>query len=707
MNQFIKSKIRKDKKDHFAIIIITLLTVIIYFNSLGNSFVFDDDHVIVKNSYIKDPNKFLLFFTSNSFSSAGFVQGIRPILMLSFAFNYFFGRLNPIGYHIINIMFHFLNGIIIFFLIKILLSKSNDYSDKENDYSDLKKDNQGKYYWPALLASLIFIVHPVNTEAVDYISCRSTLMASFFLLLAFFLYIKKDFYLKPRNLYFYIGSLTTFILGLLTKEIVIVFPLTIILYELLFVVRQNTLKENFYRLFRFYLLFFIIASFYFLCRKYLFGAFINIYYIRSIYSNILTQIHVSAFYIKLLFMPNNLCIGRFFPTAKSILQMPVLISALITLLLIIIALLFSKREKLISFAIFWYFINLIPKFVATLNLVAAEHHLYLPAVGFYLIIARVITVILNKLINLKLKFILKTMVILILIFLSLFTINRNKTWKDTFSIWRDAVRISPKSIGAINNLGLAYLNRGQIDEAIDYFKKALNLKPSFLKDVEVNLRGNLSEAYRAKGLYDDAIEETEKALQIDPYRAELYNNLGLLYRDKGLVEEAIKEFKKAIDLDPNLPEPCLNLGVTYWHKNDFDLAILQFKNAIKANPDYIDAYYVLAKAYEDKGRLNEAKDTYEKILTLNPNNFQDHYTLGVVYGKLGDSRAIVEFKKAIKLNPEFAQAHNNLAVSYAYLAPPKIELAKKHLDLAVKYGYKPDPKFLSYLGSLSLQGKKH
>jgi tetratricopeptide (TPR) repeat protein len=350
---------------------------------------------------------------------------------------------------------------------------------------------------------------------------------------------------------------------------------------------------------------------------------------------------------------------------------------------------------------------LIPKFAAKLNLVAAEHHLYLPAIGFFFIIARVIAAIMNRLISLKLKIIFVATIITAIISLSIITIHRNKIWGDTFLLWKDAVRISPKSLGAITNLGLEYLNRGQTDEAIECFNRALRIKPPFIKDIEVYLRGNLSNAYKAKGLYDEAKKEIEKALEITPYEAPLHNNLGLLHREKGLDEEAMREFKKAISLDNNLTEAHLNLGSIYWHKGDFDLAILEFKNAIKANPDYLDAYYVLAKAYEDKGRLNEAKVIYEKILTLNPNNFEDYYTLGVIYGKLGDSRAIEAFNKAIKINPEFAPAYYNLAVSFAYLSPPKIELAWRHLDLAEKFGYKPDPKFLSYLESLMSKDVKH
>ena len=174
--------------DYFAIFIALFFSIAVYIFSLNAPFIFDDNHMIVNNAFIKNAKYFGLFF-KGYVTSYPIPKGMcRPLLMLTFAFNYATSKLNPIGYHIINLLFHFLNAVLLYTLLKML-----------------KKDAP---FGLLLIITLLFVVHPINTEAVTYISSRSDLMATFFILSGFILYLRER----------YILTLLMYMFALLTKE---------------------------------------------------------------------------------------------------------------------------------------------------------------------------------------------------------------------------------------------------------------------------------------------------------------------------------------------------------------------------------------------------------------------------------------------------------------------------------------------------------
>ncbi|MFH1493112.1 MAG: tetratricopeptide repeat protein, partial [Candidatus Omnitrophota bacterium] len=396
-------------------------------------------------------------------------------------------------------------------------------------------------------------------------------------------------------------------------------------------------------------------------------------------------------------------IGRRFPEFSSLLNPDALQSFLVIISLISISIASYKRLPLLSFAILWFFVNLLPKFIATLSLLAAEQHLYLPAIGIFI----AITLFLERLFYIvearkkqALKILIASVATVILIFFSVLTIRRNNIWKDEYSLWLNNVGCSPSSMAGYNNLGLAALNKGKLNEAENYFIIALEeikKRPIIPRALKIRLHLNLSSTYLEKDDFDLAEEHLREALAINPNIAEIHNNLGLLFAKKGLRDKEIYHLKRAIELDPSFVLAYNNLGVSYYYEGEIDLAIETLKTAIKVNPDYSKPYIGLAFIYEKLGNLGEAVYFKSRALELLNGSALDYYKLGIVYGELGDKRAVEAFKKAISLEPKFAAAHNNLAVTYANLEPPENDLARKHAKLALKYGYKVDPNFLKQL----------
>ena len=199
-------------------LLIAAISSAVYANSISNSFHFDDQHYLVTNPYITDLSNIPSFFKSTRYSSFEivFTGHYRPLLVTSYALNYAVGGLRPAGYHVVNLLFHAGSAFLVFLILKAML---------------------GSFYI-ALASALIFAVHPFNSEVVNYITARSSVMCAFFYLLAFYCWVKfrsqNNSNFLPLTSYFYLFSLLAFVLAMLTKEIAITLPVVLFLYDLLF-----------------------------------------------------------------------------------------------------------------------------------------------------------------------------------------------------------------------------------------------------------------------------------------------------------------------------------------------------------------------------------------------------------------------------------------------------------------------------------------
>ena len=202
------------KKNMFSVFLIAALAAIIYSNSFDASFHFDDQQSIVENYSIHRFDLKKIFSTSS-----------RPILDITFAINYYFGKLNVFGYHVVNLLLHIANGIMLYF---ILLRTINPI-DRANRANSISQVN----FRVPLYASLIFIAHPVQTQAVTYIVSRSSVLATFFYLLSLLLFISAFRSHAPlRSSLYLTGVFLASCLGMGTKQIAATLPLMLLIYDL-------------------------------------------------------------------------------------------------------------------------------------------------------------------------------------------------------------------------------------------------------------------------------------------------------------------------------------------------------------------------------------------------------------------------------------------------------------------------------------------
>lgn len=552
-----------DRNYKNIILIVVILGVIIYANSFGNSFVWDDTSLIVKNDLIRNWRYIPEIFTSHLYhSKCAHSNFYRPVLSLSFLFDYSIWKLNPFGYHLTNTLLHIFNAILIYFLISSI--------------SNNKK--------MASITSLLFVVHPIHTEAVTYISGRADPLATLFFLLSILLFIKHAHYVKIGKIYLYAGSVAAFILAVLAKETALILPLILILYDRCFAPKERNPRFRKKTKLR-YLPYLIGIVLYIYWRILILGLTYESSMPYDLYSRLLTASKVIISYIGLLFLPFNLHMERFVPISSSFFELPVLFSIASLAIISIIIINSYKRSKIVFFSCLWFFIALLPvSNILPLNAIMAEHWLYLPSIGFFVIMAMGIVKIAQWKISFLPTDILRGLTVLLFaalfVFYSGLTIKRNPDWKDNLTVFEKNLESSPNSAIAHYHLGFVYHEKEIYDKAIYYYKEALKIEPGYAE-----IHNNLGGIYNDKGMTNDAVAELRQAIKADPNYAEAHNNLGIIYNSIGMYKEAINELEKAVSLNPAYVKAHYQLGIAYSNIGEADKAIKEWERVFELNPD--------------------------------------------------------------------------------------------------------------------------
>ncbi len=541
------------------IIILCVLGVIIYSNTFDNSFHFDDFAFILNNPAITKIAKLNDIF--NYWPN-------RFVGLLSFAFNYQIHQFRVFGYHLINLAIHILTSLLVFWLLGLTFSTPVMRGNKICRYKKVI----------SFFVSAIFLAHPVQTEPVNYIYQRVTVLAAFFYLASLCLYVKAALASEKNssfNKFYYFASLTAAFMGIFTKENAVTLPLMILLYDFCFLQTKRSLKWK-YTLPFFILLPLLILTTPGFIAKPLFFEDVKILLENPSVSPthyFLTQPRVLITYLRLFLFPVRQNLDYDYAIARNIWEIPVIASLLILIFILIIGIRMFSRYRLMSFGIFWFFLTLLPEssIIPLLDPIC-EHRLYLPLVGCIIF---AVTAVYYLLRDDKLK-IAAVILSLTVASYSFLTYNRNRVWKNEISLWSDVVNKSKQKIRPYNERGLAYFDKGDYDKAIIDFTRAVELNRNYA-DGFYN-RGNV---YQKQGVYDKAILDYTAAIMINPRYAKAYINRGLVYYLSQAYEKAVFDFKQAIEIAPFETVAYYNLAAAYYDAKQYDLAVKYCDKAIE------------------------------------------------------------------------------------------------------------------------------
>lgn len=658
-------------KSVVRICLIIAVGFIAYANTFHVPFHFDDQPFIVENPIIRNFKYFLEPSAAKGFGIYDTFKN-RYVGYLSFAMNYRLNGLNVPGYHVVNLAVHLANGLLIYWLASLTF-RTPYFKSKVND--EARPIAACRNLIP-LFSALLFVSHPIQTQAVTYIYQRVTSLVALFYLLSLVLYIKARLgqctgkLLAQSCTPYYLLSLISALLAMKTKENAFTLPMVITLYEYMFL--EGRWRKRIVYLLPFLLTLLVIPLSLIGIDKPvgdLIGDVSQAARMQTEMSRwhyLLTQFRVIVTYIRLIFLPINQNLDYDYPIYNSFTDPNVFLSFtfLSTIFVVGVYLFYrSKRvdheTRLIAFGIFWFFISLsIESSVLPIVDVIFEHRMYLPSVGLFVSAVTIMLIVANRLRNTR-QLAVKFMLAYLIAVSSALTYARNTVWEDEITLWSDTASKSPKKSRAINNLGHAYFERGQVDEAIKLYELALHFDPN-----NAEAHCNIGNVYESKGLTDRAITHYLKALELKPVFAEARFNLAGAYASQGRFDSAVKYFQSALKMKPDDAEAHNDLGTVYYNQERFNEAIYEYTRAISLKQDSEDVfrvYYNLAVAYERVDMLDDAIKAYETVQGLNPDYAVVYNDLGVAYEKKGwIDKAINQYRAALQLNSNDQLAKRNL-----------------------------------------------
>lgn len=523
----------------FPPLIIVIISIALYCNTLWNGFVYDDYATIVNNGFIVDLHNLPKLFTNEYFLRSGELS-YRPVVTLTFFADYYVFALKPWGYHLTNVLIHIANGLVLYIFFTMIMHKLGKGDSRAGGVLVQPFRNI------PLLISLLFVVHPVLTEAVNAISFREDLLVFFFYIVALNLYLFTNTGKSRRPLQrrvAYIGSCLLYTLALFSKEMAVTLPLIVCCYEWICSGRKGLSSVlNRYTL----TLVSITAVYFYLRFNLLYNPSEEGIVAWSLYERLLSLPSLIIYYVKLIIFPLQLTTQHVMDPVKSFFTPSLIIPILIIIpsMLMVSA---KQNNKATMFGALFFLISLIPVYnIIPIANPFAERYLYLPAIGSMMVIGSFFTLAGEYRSKIVLRPYISGIFFIIFVIYSIDTIKRNTAWKDDYSLWANTVSTKTGTNRAYNNLGIAYAKQGRYDEAMRAFLTVLRRDPA-----DVMAHNNIGLVYYKTGMLEEAMKEFNIALSLNPSYSESHSNLGNLYLDKGLKEKAIKEFQKALETSPD------------------------------------------------------------------------------------------------------------------------------------------------------------
>jgi Flp pilus assembly protein TadD len=350
-------------------------------------------------------------------------------------------------------------------------------------------------------------------------------------------------------------------------------------------------------------------------------------------------------YLKKLLVPADLNAFYVFHPISSIGAIAGIASVMVALVFAVSLYVSMRRVRIVFLALVLIATPLLPVlYIPALGEnTFAERYLYLPSVGFAILLASLVSWMVQRVPRGRAVAVGICLVVTALY--SVATLQRNPIWKNELTLWTDTVRKSPD--GALPRLqfGIAHAENGDLERALEQYRIALDIEPEYSAAYS-----NIGLIYSDTGRPERAVEYFQKALQLKPASFAARNNLGVAYSRMGLSENAIAQFRESLELQPLQPGVHNNLGNEYRSMGRFDPAIAEYRKALALQADNAEAYNNIGVAYGQLGRADDAVASLLSALRIDPDNPSFHHNLSNAYRMKGlDQEAAEHSAKAREL----------------------------------------------------------
>lgn len=589
-----------------CIIAILLGGLLVFSNNLEGEFIFDDYPAIIDNPEIKSllPFGALLRPAPNSSPLAA-----RPLPTVSVALNYAFGGLEVRGYHMVNNLIHLLAALLLFATLRstLLLPRfAGRFADSANRY--------------ALVVALLWMVHPLQTEAVNYISQRTETLMGLCYLATLSSAAMAFRAARPRP--WYGAAVAACVLGMASKEVMVSAPLLVLLYDRLFV--TGSFQTALHKRYGFYG-----------CLAATWGVIIFYQLNSPRASSVLfdsaelsvldyfrTQMTVVVHYLRQAFWPYPLILdAQDWPIVREV-SRDLLISGGILSSLAGLTVWGLLRSAWWSFLGIWFFFILAPtsSIVPIVTEIVADKRMYLPLAALVVLVVFAVDhawrAIQGRMNAGGVRYVRVVLSLFAVAVLGVMTWDRNRDYRTEALIWGDTVAKRPGNARAQENFGKALMKEGRFAEAINPLAESLRLTPEAQEDPE--LYSNLAMAYSELGRFTEAIAVHEKALLLRPNDALGHYNLGNAFIRVNDLAKAERSFRKAIELDPEFVPAKGNLGMLLLRKGDQAGAEAEFLAIRTMEPGNARASTMLADLRVEQRRFTDAVILYREAIRLAP-----------------------------------------------------------------------------------------
>ncbi len=608
-----------------VLVFLICLIVPIYSNTLHAPWQYDDHPNILYN-----PQLHLTDFDADAvrqtfFTQAGRERFYRPVPNFSFALNWFVGRDNPFGYHLVNIVIHVLTAFFLYLTILQLFRTP----------ALCRRYSIDDAVFVSLISAMLWAVNPIQTQTVTYIVQRMAQMAALFYVSGMFFYLKARLSSSGCGRWYFLPAALMFCCAVFSKENAVMFPVVLFFLELLFLRRRTNGAGH-----RFHLVLCCLALGAGLIGVVMFAKGDILFFLKgysdrpfSLLERTLTEPRIVLFYLSQIFypLPSRLSISHDVLLSRSLFSPWTTFPAImLTGLLVVMAVSVRRRYPLLAFAILFYFVNhSVESTIIPLELIF-EHRNYLPSLFLFVPVTAVFLYLLKRYAsrNRLVFWAVGICLLSVIIFWGRFSYERNSAWGSIETLWYDASRKAPNQPGPLNNLAAA-LGWG---------------KQSTLADKEL------------------AVRLLTKAITLEHprrnFRSRMYDNLGTLLMELGDFAQAETAYQKAIDLDPNFLKPRHNLARFLARTAQWQKALAEIESLLHLSGEHDRAEYYQTQAYillwmnlPDKAlaSLQKAliKDPYNSPLTL--------YYTGSALSRTGEyARAewfykLAQFRQPVKM----------------------------------------------------------
>lgn len=609
--------------------IFLILAIVVIYGQVGSfDFVdWDDGLYVTQNVHVQEglsANGFVWAFTT---SRGG---NWHPITWLSHMLDCELFGLNPAGHHYTNIAFHIANTLFLFFILFRMTGA----------------------LWKSAFVAALFALHPLHVESVAWISERKDVLSTFFGLLMIGAYCR---YVKTPDCKTYLLVIIFLSIGLMSKPMLVSFPFVLILLDFWPLKRiqfknGSDLKieqsagyglKGIYQLFVEKIPLFILTVIFCILTFSIqrSGGVMPSLKILPLKTRIANSLISYVSYVFKAIWPQNL--AYYYPySINTFAVWQIWAAALLITGAILGAIYLSRKYPYVPVGLFWYLGTLVPVIglVQVSDQAMADRYTYIPLIGLFIVVVWGIPDILKKWRYCKIFFCVSATIILSALTMCAFF--QTGHWKNSISLFENAVKINGNNYHALNNLTRTLVDKGKYDKAYFYLHREVKKDPE-----REDFRMDLANVSFLKGKPDEAISQYQKILQTDSENADVHYNLACVLSAQNKINEAVLHYKESLRIDPKYVKAQYELGNILLNRGKINEAVFHYAKAIKYKPDYVQVYNTLGFILANQGKYKKAGVFFSKALQLDPEFLKARKNLDIVRNAMLSSTKTIGCEK--------------------------------------------------------------